>query len=77
MEGLVLSYVWKYLLIKTATDDLKGKVLSQACQRKPGGQKQQKICLNIYVLVFQVVKYFISFSTKCSFRREEGKSHQV
>lgn len=34
MERLVLSYVWQYLLIKTATDDLKGKVLSQACQRK-------------------------------------------
>lgn len=54
MERLVLSYLWKYLLIKTATDDLKGKALSQACQRKPDRQKQQ-ICLNIYILVFQVL----------------------
>lgn len=63
------------IIIKTGIDDLKGKVLSQACQRKPGGQEQQ-ICMNIYVLVFQVVKYFVSFLTKCSFRREEDKSHQ-
>lgn len=75
MERFVLSYVWKYLLIKTAIDDLKGKARSQACQRKPGRRKQQ-ICLNIYVLVLQAVKDFVSFWTECSFRWEEGKSHQ-
>lgn len=42
--------------------------------KEKSGQNQQ-ICLNIYVLMFQVLKYFVSYLTKCSFRREDKSHH--
>lgn len=34
-EGLVLSYVWKYLLIKIVRDDLKTKYFSKLAKKYP------------------------------------------